>query len=94
MAKSINDLSEFKYKKLELQMHKLLCMANKGLFTLAETYDVDKNEMYNWWLLLCENYSARDLESKKGLSVEDGMRMLKQLLDQGKQRRDNNGRQL
>lgn len=80
MPKNVNDLSENDFAKVRNKLLSMLSATNKGIFKLAEAFDLDKNELYSWWLLLQEEYSSRDLNSKKGLTFEEGMRMMKRLL--------------
>lgn len=83
MAKTTNELSKKNFEAVEKKLLSLLSTTNKGLFTLAEIFDLDKNEIYSWWLLLSEEYASRDLSKKKGFTVEEGMQMLRHLMKIG-----------
>lgn len=82
--KKVNELSEKAFLTVERRLLSLLAVTNKSLFTLAEHFSLDKNEVYSWWLFLAEEYSGRDLNGKRGFTIDEGMRMLKKFMDIGR----------
>lgn len=55
------------------------------LFTVAEQYDINKEELFDVWRYL-EEKCFKEFQSQKvtGFTVDEGMKMLKALLDLGK----------
>ena len=83
--KFINELTEKQRKKLikDVQLHIFTDM--KCLFTIAEQYDINKEELFDVWRYL-EEKCFKEFQSQKvtGFTVDEGMKMLKALLDLGK----------
>lgn len=83
--KFINELTEKQRKKLikDVQLHIFTDM--KCLFTTAEQYDINKEELFDVWRYL-EEKCFKEFQSQKvtGFTVDEGMKMLKALLDLGK----------
>lgn len=83
--KFINELTEKQRKKLikDVQLHIFTDM--KCLFTVAEQYDINKEELFDVWRYL-EEKCFKEFQSQKvtGFTVDEGMKMLKALLDLGK----------
>lgn len=57
----------------------------KCLFAVAEQYDINKKELFDLWCY-CEQKCFNQMQAKnvKGITVDEGMKMLKALLDLGK----------
>lgn len=83
--KFINELTEKQRKRLikDVQLHIFIDM--KCLFTVAEQYDINKEELFDVWRYLEEKF-FKEFQSQKvtGFTVDEGMKMLKALLDLGK----------
>ena len=79
MTRSINDLSEKEFSKLELDMKRFFFIDAKALHMLSEKYSVDANEIFSWYMMLFEQYAGQDLNKKSGLTVNEGMKLIKNL---------------
>ena len=84
--KSLNDLHSTVFKRLMKELTVLFSLVSKGINALAEKYSVDKNELFECWLYMSNSYfSQTDMNTQKGLTVEEGMNLLKNFLRIGKQ---------
>lgn len=83
--KYINELTEKQRKSLSKELKIDVFTVMKGLFTTAENYDINKKELFDVWRYL-EEKCFKEFQSQKvtGFTVDEGMKMLKALLDLGK----------
>lgn len=81
MLKDINDLSEKDFNTLNTVLSAQISASVSATMRLAKTYQLDKNELANYWLYLLVNFvNATDLNKVQGLTVEKGMTLLKELI--------------
>ena len=78
--KTINDLSAAEYAEVETLVKDLFYRSAKSLLTIGKRYSIDANELFDWWLMLAENYKAsNDLNTLKGVSFEEFMHLISKL---------------
>lgn len=83
--KFINELTEKQRKSLSKELKIDVITVMKCLFTTAEMYDINKEELFDVWRYLEEKcFNQMQAKNVKGITVEEGMKMLKALLDLGK----------
>ena len=82
MLRSINDLTEKEFNILSTCLAVQLRTETKGLLNLAEKYKLDKNELFDYWLFTAEKFkNSGDLNKKKGLTVDEGLKLIKSILN-------------
>lgn len=83
--KFINELTEKQRKSLSKELKIDVITVMKGLFTTAENYDINKEELFDVWRYLEEKcFKEFQARNEKGITVDEGMKILKALLDLGK----------
>lgn len=83
--KFINELTEKQRKELikDVQLHIFTDM--KCLFTVAEQYDINKEELFDLWRYYEQKcFNQMQAKNVKGITVDEGMKMLKAFLSLGK----------
>lgn len=88
MAKNVNDLSEKDFAKAERQLLSLLLIVNANIFRFADDFGLDRNEAYSWLLSLMDGYAGRDLSKRRGITIKQGLRIIREFLDIGKECKD------
>lgn len=87
--KYINELSKEKVKGLNLDLQRLMFSLQNSLCQIADKYKVNRNEVADLFLYLEKKYIDKtDLHKKEVITVEQGMKMLKDLLDMMKNKKD------
>lgn len=83
--KFINELTEKQRKQLikDVQLHIFTDM--KCLFTVAEQYDINKEELFDLWRYYEQKcFNQMQAKNVKGITVDEGVKMLKLLFNLGK----------
>lgn len=88
--KFINELTEKQRKSLYKELKIDVITVMKCLFTTAERYDINKEELFDVWRYL-EEKSFKEFQSQKvtGFTVDEAMKMLKAFLSLGKGGKNN-----
>lgn len=83
--KFINELTEKQRKSLSKELKIDVITVMKCLFTTAEQYDINKEELFDVWRYL-EEKCFKEFQSQKvtGFTVDEVMKMLKAFLSLGK----------
>lgn len=81
MARSLNDLTEREFAGLSTVISLHISTNAIAMLRLADTYKLDKNELFDYWLFNEEKFiKSTDFNKRKGLTVEQGMKLLKAFL--------------
>lgn len=83
--KYLYELTEKQRKQIIKNIQATAVLEIKSLFTMAENYDINKEELFDLWQYY-EQKCFNHLQAKgaKGITVDEGIRMLKTFLELGK----------
>lgn len=83
--KFINELTEKQRKELIKDVQLNVFVGIKGLFAAAEQYDIDKKELFDLWCYYEQKcFNQMQAKNIKGLTFDEGIKMLKAFLSLGK----------
>lgn len=83
--KFINELTEKQRKELIKDVKLNVFVGIKGLFAAAEQYDINKEELFDLWCSYEQKcFNQMQAKNIKGLTFDEGMKILKAILHSGK----------